>query len=130
MPPLDVVLPSWTLNWPGFGHHGYDQCPVWDRLVEGPPAGACGGPAGGQGRSMPWVLAASRSSVSGFRSAYSRDLRCTFTLKITAYLFVVPPLVAAGPPPGPSPASHWNQPLCTAGIPSNPNNTLTLEFRI
>lgn len=52
-------------------------------------AAASAGPGGGPWRSTFPASAASQHSVLGFPGAYSHDLRWAFTLKITAYLFVI-----------------------------------------
>ncbi|MCW3767227.1 MULTISPECIES: cytochrome c oxidase assembly protein [Paenarthrobacter] len=97
MPPLDIVLASWTLNIPA-------------ALVM-----ACAGilyskglrAASARGIAWPWwravifyVLGLGGFGVLsfGFTGTYSHDLRWAFTLKVTAYLFIVPLFLAAGQP--------------------------------
>lgn len=97
MPPWDVVLSSWTLNWAALAV-----------LI---PAAALYGrglrAARRRGIRWPWRRTAAFYLLGlgsfavlgfGFTGVYSHDLRWAFTLKITSYLFVVPLLVAAGKP--------------------------------
>ncbi|WP_427136260.1 cytochrome c oxidase assembly protein [Pseudarthrobacter sp. S9] len=97
MPPLNVVLTSWTLNWPALA-----------LLV---PAAVLYGrglrAAGRRGIRWPWWrtltfyvlgLGGFAALSFGFTGVYSHDLRWVFTLKITSYLFIVPLLVTAGKP--------------------------------
>ncbi|MEO5321049.1 cytochrome c oxidase assembly protein [Arthrobacter sp. CC3] len=97
MPPWDVVVSSWTLNWPALAitvaaaalyalglrtaRRRNVRWPWWRTMIFfGPGLGSFA------------VLS------FGFTGAYSHDLRWAFTLKITSYLFLVPLLVAAGKP--------------------------------
>ena len=97
MPPWDVVLTSWTLNWPAVAV----LVPAAVLYARGLRA------AGLRGIRWPWwrtltfyVLGLGSFAVLsfGFTGVYSHDLRWVFTLKITSYLFVVPLLVTAGKP--------------------------------
>lgn len=97
MPPLDVVLGSWTVNWAALTMLAVAallyarglraarrlgvRWPAWRAAVfYGPGLGS-------------FALLA-----SGFTQVYSHDLRWAFTLKVTCYLFLVPLLAAAGRP--------------------------------
>jgi putative membrane protein len=97
MPPLDVVLTSWTLNWPAVA------LLITAALCYGRGLRA----ARHRGIRWPWwrtmtfyALGLGSFAVLsfGFTAVYSHDLRWVFTLKITSYLFIVPLLVAAGKP--------------------------------
>jgi len=97
MPPWDVVLTSWTMNWTAVA-----------LLV---PAGVLYARGLRAARRLrihwPWrrtltfyVLGLGSFAVLsfGFTGVYSHDLRWVFTLKVTSYLFIVPLLLAAGKP--------------------------------
>jgi len=97
MPPWDVVLTSWTLNWPAVAV----LVPAAVLYARGLRA------AGLRGIRWPWrrtltfyALGLGSFAVLsfGFTGVYSHDLRWVFTLKITSYLFIVPLLVTAGKP--------------------------------
>jgi putative membrane protein len=97
MPPWDVVLSSWTLNWPALAIVAAAAV-LYGRGLRA---------ARRQGVRWPWrrtltfyVLGLGSFAVLsfGFTGVYSHDLRWAFTLKVTSYLFVVPLLVAAGRP--------------------------------
>ncbi|MGY2747746.1 cytochrome c oxidase assembly protein [Arthrobacter sp. UYCu723] len=97
MPPPDVVLASWTLNWPALA------LLVAAALLYGRGLRT----ARHRGIRWPWwrtltfyVLGLGSFAVLsfGFTGLYSHDLRWVFTLKITSYLFIVPLLVTAGKP--------------------------------
>ncbi|UKA68410.1 cytochrome c oxidase assembly protein [Arthrobacter sp. FW306-05-C] len=97
MPPLDVVLTSWTMNWPALALLTtaallYARGLRRARLLR---------------TRWPWLRTATFYTLGlgsfallsfGFTGVYSHDLRWVFTLKITSYLFIVPLLVTAGKP--------------------------------
>ncbi|XAZ30221.1 cytochrome c oxidase assembly protein [Paenarthrobacter ureafaciens] len=97
MPPLDIVLTSWTLNWPALA-----------LLTTAVLLYARGLRAARQRRiRWPWRRTATFYALGlgsfavlsfGFTGVYSHDLRWVFTLKITSYLFIVPLLLTAGKP--------------------------------
>ncbi|RAX16277.1 cytochrome c oxidase assembly protein [Pseudarthrobacter sp. AG30] len=97
MPPLDVVLTSWTMNWPALA-----------LFTTAALLYARGLRAARQRRvRWPWRRTATFYALGlgsfavlsfGFTGVYSHDLRWVFTLKITSYLFIVPLLVTAGKP--------------------------------
>ncbi len=97
MPPLDVVLTSWTINWPALAMlttaallYARGLRAARQRLVRWPLRRTATFYALGLGSFA--VLS------FGFTGVYSHDLRWVFTLKITSYLFIVPLLVTAGKP--------------------------------
>ena len=97
MPPLDIVLTSWTVNWPALA-----------LLTTAVLLYARGLRAARQRRiRWPWRRTATFYALGlgsfavlsfGFTGVYSHDLRWVFTLKITSYLFIVPLLLTAGKP--------------------------------
>ena len=97
MPPWDVVLTSWTVNWPAVA-----------LLIPAAVLYARGLRAAGR-RGIRWPrrrivafyvlgLGSFAALSFGFTGVYSHDLRWVFTLKVTSYLFIVPLLVTAGKP--------------------------------
>ncbi|MEZ2391469.1 cytochrome c oxidase assembly protein [bacterium RCC_150] len=97
MPPLNVVLTAWTVNWPALfilvsaavlyskglieARRRNIRWPLWNTLAF-------------------FVLGLGSFAILsfGFPGTFSHDLRWAFTLKVTSYLFVVPLLVGLGKP--------------------------------
>ncbi|MFB9653498.1 cytochrome c oxidase assembly protein [Pseudarthrobacter oxydans] len=96
MPPLDVVLTSWTPTWPALVLlttaamlYARGLRAALQRRIRWPWR-----------RTLTFALGLGSFAVLsfGFTGVYSHDLRWVFTLKITSYLFIVPLLVTAGKP--------------------------------
>lgn len=97
MPPWDVVLSSWTLNWPALAL----LVPAAGLYARGLRAARRRGIHWPRRRTLTFYVLGLDSFAAlsfGFTGVYSHDLRWVFTLKITSYLFIVPLLVTAGKP--------------------------------
>jgi len=97
MPPLNVVLGAWTMNWPALV------------ILVAAATAYSRGLLVARRRAVRWPLwnsiaffglgLGSFAALSfGFPGTYSHELRWAFTLKVTSYLFVVPLLLGLGKP--------------------------------
>lgn len=97
MPPWDVLLSSWTLNWPAVAA----LVPAAALYARGLRAARRGGIRWPLWRTLAFYVLGLGSFAAlsfGFTGVYSHDLRWVFTLKVTSYVFIVPLLVSAGKP--------------------------------
>lgn len=97
MPPLNVALGAWSMNWPAL----LILVAAAVLYVKGLAAARCRGIRWPLWNSFAFfVLGLGSFTVLsfGFPGTYSHDLRWAFTLKVTSYLFVVPLLISLGKP--------------------------------